>query len=252
MQVKILDLESKLFGRKVIRISDPEDANEVISTQDRLVKKYGPAFIYCVVEAHEIDTIQALENSGYGFSEFRIHSWLQITEKPPAANMFPYRLEPIGDKSQLESVQEILQSGTPDDRFFNDPLVDADIARKRELINVEKSFHSWPKEFLLGLFNAQTNKLMAFRSGAFKSEREATFYLYGVSPAVDHDQFSRLLDHCCIDFLYTQGVRIIHCVSTGFNTSELNRLILHHGFKVGDTEVVLRKVVFDKNINSQQ
>lgn len=243
MQVKILDLESKLLGRKVIRISDPEDASEVILTHDRLVKKYNPGFIYFVVEAHEIGTIQALENSGYGFSEFRIHSWLQIGEKPSVSNMFPYRLEPIGDESQLEDVKEILQSGTPDDRFFNDPLVDEAIARKRELINVEKSFNSWPQEFLLGLFNTQSNKLIAFRSGAFKSGKEATFYLYGVSPAVDHDQFSRLLDHSCIDFLYNQGARIIHCVSTGFNTIELNRLILHHGFKVGDTEVVLRKEI---------
>jgi hypothetical protein len=157
--------------------------------------------------------------------------------------MFPFELQLIGEESHLMKVKEILQTSSPDDRFFNDPLIEKEIAWQRELIHIEKSFSSWPGEFILGLFNMQSGKLVAFRSGAFKNEKEVTFYLYGVTPGMDKDHYSRMLDHLVIDFLFDRGVRIIHSVSTGFNTPELNRLILHHGFKIDTAEVVLRYLV---------
>jgi hypothetical protein len=243
MKVCIQKTESQLFHGNVIQVDGWKNAGEIISGEAGLIKKYKPVYIFCTLESTDIKNIQLLEQNGYGFSEFRIHSWLQ-TGPDQSANetVFPNELSLIGDEDHLEVVKEILITQLPDDRFFNDPLMDKSIARDRELINIEKSFHSWPKEFILGLFNTQTNKLIAFRSGAFRNDREADFYLYGVDPKYDKEHYSRLLDHLCIDFLQKRGVNIIHAVSTGCNTDELNRLVKHHGFLISSTEVLMRKV----------
>jgi hypothetical protein len=93
------------------------------------------------------------------------------------------------------------------------------------------------------LFNTQTGKLIAFGSGAFRNKHETDFYLYGVIPGNNKEHYSRLLDHLCIDFLQKRGGSIIHAVSTGCNTDELNRLVKHHGFVIETTEVLMRKVI---------
>lgn len=240
MDVKVLSLESKYYGKKVIQISHPENSSELLKKMEALKANFEKGLVYCVVEAHEIRTIQDLEVYGFGFVEFRIHSWLRIGDKPLNSNIFPFKIEPVGDEEQLETIKGILQSKTPDDRYYNDYLLDNDIARKRELFNIEKSFNSWPKEFILALMNTQNNSLIGFRSGAFKNEREVMFYLYGVSELHEEEQISKILDHYCIDYLYTMGARIIHTISSGFNIQELNRLILNHGFKIEKSEVVLR------------
>ncbi|HPT32464.1 MAG TPA: hypothetical protein PLW67_11515 [Prolixibacteraceae bacterium] len=240
MQTTLLDLESKLYGTHVFRMSEIENAGEVVRQHQKLGDKYNTLLIYSILDANKTGIIQQIEKLGYGFCEFRIHSYLEIIQKPSIPDCYPFQLQLVGDDKQLEEVKKILKKGQPDDRFFNDPLLDKEFARQRELLNIGKSFHSWPKEFLLGLFNTQSGKLVAFRSGGFKNEKEVSFYLYGVIPNMDKDHSSRMLDHLCIDYLYQMGVRIIHSVSTGFNTPELNRLILHHGFRIESAEVVLR------------
>lgn len=242
MSVKILDTESRFLGKKVIQITNIDDFKDFEETFENLRKKYKEGLAYCVVDSQEIQSIHELECFDFKFIEFRIHSWLRIGDKPVNSNIFPYRLDPVGDAQHLVRIKEILLSKQPDDRYFNDYLLDNDFAHNRELFNIEKSFNSWPKEFVLGLFNTQTGKLVGFRSGAFKNEREVLFYLYGVDEAYDEEQVSNILDHTSINFLFNNGARIIHSISTGFNTTELNRLILHHGFKIEKSEVVLRRL----------
>lgn len=243
MEITLMTAESRLFGGPIIRISEWDSIEQVIDREPVIIESHNPVYIYCALDANEIASIQYLENHQYGFSEFRIHSLLQIGNNFEATEApYPYRLELLGDGEHLLRAQKMLEDQLPDDRFFNDPLMDKEIARNREIINLEKSFNSWPKEFILGLFNIQTNKLIGFRSGAFRSEKEVDYYLYGIGKGFDKQQFSQMLDRLSISFLYQRGVRFIHSVTTGFNTHELNRLIKHHGFKVETTEVILRKV----------
>ncbi len=242
MIIKILETESSFLGKKVIQVTNIDGSQDFEETIENLRKKYKEGLAYCVVDSQEIQSIHELECLDFKFIEFRIHSWLRIGDKPVNSNIFPYRLDPVGDAQHLEQIKEILLSKQPDDRYFNDYLLDNEFAHKRELFNIEKSYNSWPKEFVLGLFNTQTSKLVGFRSGAFKNEREVIFYLYGVDEAFDEGQISNILDHNSINFLFNMGARIVHSISTGFNTTELNRLILHHGFKIEKSEVVLRRL----------
>jgi len=94
---------------------------------------------------------------------------------------------------------------------------------------------------LLGVFNTNTDELVAFRSGSFMSDVEALYYQYGVGTGFELDHMASMLEVFTIDFLKQRGIRIINAVSTGYNTIELNRLLMN-GFKINQSTLMMRKV----------
>ena len=62
----------------------------------------------------------------------------------------------------LDQAIQFLLNAHDDDRFSNDPLLEVQFSKRRVVENLRKSYHSWPDEFLPGMFNARTNELIAF------------------------------------------------------------------------------------------
>lgn len=243
MDIILKNIESELFGGDVVLLEDWDSVEEIVNIETELVEQYKPLYVYCAVNSADIKSIQFLESHGYQFSEFRFRSWLPLNGISEGSNKsYPYEVRLVGDNPDLDICKDILKSSAPDDRFFNDPKINKEAALLRIQLNLEKSFSGWPNEFILGLYNVQTGKLIGFRSGAFDTEKEVTFYLYGIRSGFDHVKYSELLDNLSIQFLQNKGVRIIHAISTGLNVDELNRLIKHHGFKIERTEVFMRKL----------
>ncbi len=243
MKINLLDSESRLLGGNVLQIKEFESASDIIDNELAIINKFKPAYIYCTVNAINIETIQKLEASGFSFSEFRVHSHIHLKDTEVSTkSFFPYTANLIGQEEDLERCVKILLENLPDDRFSNDPEIGRPFSQNRMVENLSKSFRSYPKEFLLGLFNSQTDELLAFRSGGFETNTEAIYYLSAVSGKYDHSHYSDMMEAFTIDFLKNKGVEIIHVVSTGFNITELNRLLKSYDFRITQTEVVLRKL----------
>lgn len=243
MDIVLKNIESELFGGNVVQLENWDSIEEIVNHESELVTQFNPMYVYCAVDSSDIHSIQFLESHGYQFSEFRFRSWLSLTGSTESPNKsYPYEVRLLGDTGDLYICKEIVQTSAPDDRFFNDPCLNREAALHRVKMNLEKSFVGWPNEFILGLYNVQTGKMIGFRSGAFDSEKEVTFYLYGIRTGFDHVKYSELLDNLSIQFLMKRGVRIIHAISSGLNVDELNRLIKHHSFKIERTEVFMRKL----------
>jgi hypothetical protein len=243
MNVKVLETESELLGKKVLCLDGWETAEEIVESESHWRKLHDPAYVFCLVDSTDLITIQLLEDHGYRFSEFRIKSRLFTDETDISTRSFyPYQAELITEPEDLQKALDILLTTRHDDRFSNDPNLGADFSSQRVQANLEKSFHSWPSEFLLGLFNIQRSELVAFRSGVFLSKTEAHYYQYGVQHGSDFEQTSAILDTFTIEFLVQRGVKIINVVSTGYNTPELNRLLKNFDFWIVSTQLLLRKV----------
>lgn len=238
MKQKVLLTESKLLDMKVIKLSDWKSIGDIISFVPE-----QPSYVYCELPATNLDVIHQLELAGYQFSEFRIKSTLNTSEAEYSTRAFyPFVAEIINEKAILEEAIKILEQNPCDDRFSNDPFITPDFAAKRNVHNLRKSFRSWPKEFLLGIFNTHTAELIAFRSGAIINKTEAQLFQYGISTNSDFHHTADMLEAFTIQHLKEQGTQHIHAVSTGFNIPELNRLTQHHGFKMVSSHVLLRKV----------
>ena len=243
MQINILKTESKLMGRNMLRIKESESAEELLNAEDEILKRYNPAYIFCEIDATRLEQIHQLEAGGYCFSEFRVRYQLTTSNiEISTRSFFPFKIDLIGDDEDYKKAAEILMTSHNDDRFSNDPQIGFQFSKDRLLSNLRKSFTSYPKEFLLGLFNTNTSQLIAFRSGAFLSNSEAHYYQYGIAAGYDHDHISDMLDAFAIEFLKNRGIQIIHAVSTGYNISELNRCLKVSGFVITSSTLLMRKV----------
>lgn len=243
MKMEVLTTESAVLGGAVIQLCGWKTATELVETEPQWISQFHPIYVFCKISSTDLGAVQTLEQAGFGFSEFRIYSQLHIQKDYTGYEAFyPYRLVQLGDTSHLKQARKLLLTNRPDDRFFHDPLLKQTLSREREIRNLDKSFRSYPTEFVLGLFNTNTEKLVAFRSGAIRQKRIADYYLSAVATGVDKNHFAEILDHACIAYLYARGVSHINAVSTGFNIDELNRLTRKHNFRIQSTEVIMRKV----------
>ena len=234
--------ESTLMGSPVLMLANWKSGQEILDRESGIVEKYQPGYIYCAVDATDLLTIQQLEGSGFRFSEFRIQSTLNTSQTEVSTHaFFPFQAGLVNEKEDLEKARDILLSSKKHDRFSKDPNLGENFSRKRLEANLRKSFKSYPKEFLLGLYNSQRGELVAFRSGAFLSTLEAHYYQYGVIQESDFEHTASMLEAFTIEFLKNQGIQIIHAVSTGFNTPELNRLLKNYDFRIANTQVLLKK-----------
>jgi len=247
MQINVLKTESKLMGRNMLRIHEWESADEIFNAEAGIISDYNPAYIFCEVNATDLRSIHQLEARGYTFSEFRIRTRLNTADVDISTrSFFPFKIELIGEEEQYERAVRILMSSENFDRFSNDPLIGHQFSIDRLIANLRKSFLSYPKEFLLGLFNSETGQLIAYRSGAFLSAKEAHYYQYGIAKNRDHNQFAEMLEAFAIEFLKERGIGIIHSVSTGYNIAELNKLIKKNDFVIASSAVLMRKMFEEK------
>ena len=239
LKIKKLHTESGLLEYDVIKLDNWSTIDEVVNFKPDTT----PAYVYCELSATDLSCIHKLEKAGYHFSEFRLLSSLRTTENDyNTKGLYPFKAEIITEKEILDKAIHILSHNSCDDRFSNDPFLKKDYAVERNTQNLRKSFNSWPGEFLLGIFNAQTSELIAFRSGAIYKKTDAYLFQYGVTVHADFNHHADMLEAFTIHYLKEQGVQFIHAVTTGFNIPELNRLTQNHGFKVVSSRVLLRKI----------
>ena len=244
MKITLLDTETAILGRSVLQLSDWESIDEFILEEEELILKYNPYYIYCLINAIDLKSIHKLESLGYYFTEFRIFSQLNLNEvEVSTKSLYPYKSEILGTEELLMEAQEMMLKSLSDDRFSVDPAIGSEFSRKRLIFNLNKSYNSFPSEFVLGLFNSQSDEFVAFRSGGIINKQEAFYYMYGISANHNYPNIAGILDAFSIEFLKGRNIKIVHSVSTGFNIQELNRLILVNGFKITSTKVLLRKIL---------
>lgn len=235
--------ESTIFGGAVIQVEDWQTVEEFMCKEEKIIEKYNPFYVYCYIESTRMHDIHALEKAGYCFVEFRIHCQLNLSEiNLSTKSFYPYSASIIGDESTIKSAEALLLEEFSDDRYSNDPGIGNSLAKKRVVENLYKSYRMHPKEFVLGVFNSQTGKLTAFRTGELIDKNEAIYYQYGVDKTISHDTMAGMLEAFTIEYLKDRNVQIIHSVSTGFNIHELNRLIKDYAYKIVSTKIIVRKI----------
>jgi hypothetical protein len=244
MKLQKLTLESKLYGNDMYKIIDWASIDDIIEVEKNLINQTNLTYLYCEIDSTDLQTIHAVENFGYHFSEFRVISSFKLNDLDIGkSSLYPYYAELITDNKNYTRAKKMLSDMNADDRFSKDPALGQNFSLTRRINNLNKSFKHWPKEFLVGIFNQQSDDLIAFRSGALLSKKEAYFYQYGVNNDKNHDHTCEILDSLTLIFLKELNIEFVHAVSTGFNTEELNRLINLFNFKVVSSKVLMRKII---------
>jgi hypothetical protein len=129
-----------------------------------------------------------------------------------------------------------------DDKFTRDPLISNDIARKRLELYITKSLSSYPRQFVYGLFNSQTEELLGFRTGIFAEPGLVKYFYYFMQQQYNEPTYISMLETGVVEDLIKRRVNRIEAVTSGLNVKEMKDSSLMQGFVVDRTMVVMRKI----------
>jgi hypothetical protein len=242
MTVYELKLESHLLGFPIIKLSGWVYCNEVFDYAEKLRRNNSKAYLYTEISATRLSDISLLESFGFRFSEFRIQMFLDLEDLDDYTKAFyPLKADLITNQEDLNQAKEFLSVSKSDDRFSSDPEIPVDFSIKRNLANIEKSFKSYPKEWLIGIYNDQLGTLEGFWSvGVYDDE---IVHLFQHATSSNKSGIYEALDNLSFSLLKSKGFRWIRAISTGYNVGEINRFITHSCFKVSGSSVILRMII---------
>lgn len=243
MEKFILPLESSLLSLPVVRIT-AHDNNDLKSIKNYLSSELHSGYFYVEIPSSNLSVVHLFEDFGFRFSEFRIHLTLELDLYDDYSRAFyPYVADFVSDDEYLENALDILSQTLPDDRFSNDPQIPPYFSLERNKAHLLKSFQNYPNEWIIGVYHQQTSELVGFWSMGINSQESAFLYQFGVRKVEDPIFLTHCTDALSFSFLKHQGIKRVQSISTGFNIAEINRFIIGAGFKVTNSNVIMRKII---------
>lgn len=240
MQFTLLNLETQLLGFPVIKLGDFISLTDDLQALEKDLEAYTKYYLYAELPATNLEIIHELETHGFRFSEFRIHLSRDLsTFENYSHSFYPYYADLISDSKGRKEALQMLGKQDFDDRFASDPSIPKKFSQSRNIHNLEKSFDNFPTEQVIGLFNSTTSTLVGFWSLAITDGFHAHLYQH----AVDSGKRAHLLpilDALVLSYLKEQNIQLVKAISTGFNISEIHRLMTNSGFEVTQSTIILR------------
>lgn len=242
MKYAILNVETELFGRKVLVLDADTTPSMYIKGLDKLIAEEQPWYVNRLCEAGDLKTIHAFEELGFRFVELRIFRSLRIEGKQMGSmSFFPFELVRL-DESALPKLFKIIRSYKADDRFSRDPLIPAGASIKRLELYLKKSITNHQNEFIYALQNHHTGELIGFRNGEFTTKRTVRYFYSFMAPGFKTPHYESMLEAAMIDALVKRNVSLVEAITSGQNVSEINEALSSMGFTVEKTQVLLRKI----------
>jgi hypothetical protein len=244
MLYKILEVESRLFNRNIIQLGSETDARDYAQNERNLIEDKNPYYIQHQLDAGDLSGIHAFEDLGFRFIEFRIFRHLEkIDPSTSSRYSFPFVCELIGnDAASKEAILAIAAQHSSDDRFTRDPLISNELAKKRLELYITKSLSSYPKQFVYGLFNQQSQELIGFRTGLFAEPGLVKYFYYFMQQQYNEPTYISMLETGVVEDLIKRRINRIEAVTSGLNVKEMNDSSLMQGFVVDKTMVLMRKI----------
>jgi len=244
MLSKLLEVETRLFNRNIIQLAPETDAAEYAQNERSLIMDKTPYYIQHQLDAGDLTGIHAFEDLGFRFIEFRIFRHLEnIDPSTSSRYSFPFVCELIGNHAASKKViLSIANQHISDDRFTRDPLISNELAKKRLELYITKSLASYPKQFVYGLFNQQSQELIGFRTGIFAEPGLVKYFYYFMQQQYNEPTYISMLETGVVEDLIKRRINRIEAVTSGLNVKEMNDSSLMQGFVVDKTMVLMRKI----------
>ena len=244
MKVKKLEIESKILGQNVCHVEEISDGKAFIKEEASIVSKFKPYYIQCSIDSSDLKTIHAMEEDGFRFVEFRFKKLLDINtfRKIDALAFYPYGIKLIADEADFRKAKLLVKESSPDDRFSRDPVIPKELSKKRLQYYLKKSLDNSPDEFICGLFNKNTNELLAIKTGEIKNSDEVTFFHTYLEKNLDKEKYTYMIDALLISQFIEKGIQFFYAISSGLNLMEMDLHISDLKYKIVSASVILRKI----------
>jgi len=236
--------DSNVFGRNFLEIRDVSCNVSFTKFEKEYQKTFNPYYVSAKLPIDQIAEIQFLESMGFQFIETQIRETLRLTNAYNPVAFFPYKLEQVTSKSDLNAILDIASNTFRHDRFTMDPMIPVGFSGNRYKFLVNQSYET-DNEFVYKFFNSQSGEILGFKTHKVLSEGEALMYLGGIAEKYKRSPLPAINGYLELNELYSKGIRKITTHISGSNYGVLNLEVKEFGYKVIQAFIVLRKIYHD-------
>lgn len=242
METRLNEIDSRVLGRPVLDLLDPEEHDDIGAEERAYVSRYQPAYVLCRVRIEDLALIHRLEDAGFRYIETQLRLTFSL-KRPFDVADGPYRFERVVGEEALEEVLAIVRETFTDDRWLIDPWF-ADkrgLSGKRYEAYVRQSFER-PDERVYRLLEHQSGRTLAMRTHRHLGNGEALMLLGGVHPDYKGAGLAPLTSFHEYNELLRQDITRLATHVSARNYAILNLEMSALKYRVAQTFAVLRKV----------
>jgi hypothetical protein len=242
MQVRLNEIDSRVLGRPVLDLLDPEEGDDIAAEEKAYINSHHPAYVLSKARVEDLPLIHRLEDAGFRFIETQLRLTFSL-KRPFDVHGELYHFERVVSELALEEVLEIVRETFTDDRWLVDPWFDhtQGLSGKRYEAYVRQSFER-ADERVYRLVERKSGRTLAIKTHRHLGDGKALMLLGGVHPDYKGAGLAPLMSHYECNELFRQGFTRLTTHVSARNYAILNIEMAALKYKVAQTFVVLRKV----------
>jgi hypothetical protein len=240
--LKKIEIDTKVFGYDVWDISDASSFEDFEKALKEISKNKKESFVSCKIPINEIFKVNNAQEAGFMYSETQFRTKVRVKLGKNYHN-YPYNYIKIQNEVQLNEVLEIASTTFEHDRYTLDSRIGKNLAGKRYMAYLEKSFWE-PDEEIWGIQSKKSGRIVSFRSHRIVSTREVLLLIGGVQSALKGLGLGVLSTEYCFNQLALDGY--MHAVShiPAANIPIINLEVGNFKFRITDAFIVLSKHLY--------
>ena len=239
----ILNLEtvdSAVWGRNVLSLSHLSVEDDVGRLEEEYLHHYNPVYVSARIPLEEISIISNFEKNGFSLIECQLRLLVRLTKECDVTS-FNCRLDRISTKAQLNEVLAITRSSVIHDRLSVDDAVPNGVSGRRYEAYVSQSFEREDEE-VWGLFDADNEQILAYRTHRLTAPHEALLLLGGVRPELKGSGVGVISAYFYLNQLRLSGIKKAITHISLINKPIFDLEVTRLGFRYQRVFAVLRKV----------
>lgn len=240
MEVYLESIDSAVWGGNVLSLSQVSAEDDVSSIEKIYVDKYDPVYVSVRIPLEEISTIAKFEKNGFSLIECQLRLRIGLSKEYDVSS-FKYRFGRISTDEQLKQVLAIARSSVSHDRLSVDNLVPKDISGRRYEAYVTQSFEKENEE-VWGLFEVDSEQVLAYRTHRLSSSGMALLLLGGVRPDLKGSGVGVIASYFYLNQLKRCGIKMATTHISIINKPIFDLEVTRLGFRYQGVFAVLRKI----------
>ena len=239
MKINKIEIDTLATGKNIMEITDFSKEPGFLEFEKDYIQRENPFYVYTKIPIEELDTIHAVEKSGFQFVETQLRMTHKLKKKYPVSKQ--YEFKEVINQDDVKKIQEFAVTTFVDDRLAIDPLMDSKIAGKRYSQYISSSFEIKDQK-LYKLMDTKSKQIVAFKTHKYLENNEVLLLLGGVVPKFKNLGVGLINGFAELNELRLKGNQRLYTHISARNYPIMNMEIGAFGFKVVQSYLVFRKV----------
>ncbi|MDO9152907.1 MAG: hypothetical protein Q7U47_04230 [Paludibacter sp.] len=217
----------------------------IIRDEEQIIANYQPHILSVFLSSPTPEHINLFIKAGFEFIQCRLA--IEKTISSQHFNLYPFELVEITEQKQFNDLLLLCKRIVFDDRYSIDLLIKPAKALERNMYFLKEAFEK-KDQFVFLLINRTQNAICGFRSFKVVKNHTASMLLTGITKKDNLFDYAQIISFLELKALNDLNISKVNSVVSVNNFEEINRYIGELGYKVTNSNTVLRKIYNFRNI----